>query len=571
MFTLRGSGNGPAVMTDPLDANPNTRINSGLRAAHAGERWDMWATGMGPIPTSDAERAPFFDRTDWDVKVLVGGREARLEYRGRSGCCSGLDQVRFVVPEGVEGCCVPVQLVVNGVVSNTVSMSIGKAGRRLCETDLLADIPDELARFFDGEEEFRTGSIGLTQFRTFDAPDRGRTATTATVFFSAWRFVSTVFDPCLTVEPGVSGPCTVFRLTETIAFDLEGNELGRSGAAASASSIEARSSPPPLSREKLANAALAQIQAALPESYQQQPDLPFRFLDLGPAVSLVGPGGRWELPRSPDGPFSPGPVYSAEILAEMQFVDPAPDGLPRGEYTFQAPGGADLGGFSASISTAGLEWTNYRDAFPEIRRDQPFQVNWTGDSRAVDVVAVFGSSLPAAPSFDVSTFNCTAEFERGGLTLHPNMLREMHATDLAAGSQGGTLGVALGLGRIDTVAGVESVGIGYSEIVSVQAPYTGDGFSPPSLSFRVKKTPAYPPEARQAGIEGVVFATLLVAADGVPQILAIQGGGPLLGAAVREVVPEWRIDGAGLFTAVEVVVTFSLSDGVSCELKELRQ
>jgi uncharacterized protein (TIGR03437 family) len=43
-----------------------------------------------------------------DAEVYVGGKRAAVTYKGRSGCCAGIDQIVFTVPEGVEGCYVPV-------------------------------------------------------------------------------------------------------------------------------------------------------------------------------------------------------------------------------------------------------------------------------------------------------------------------------------------------------------------------------------------------------------------------------------------------------------------------------
>ena len=69
-----------------------------------------------------------------DVKVFVGGVQAQVTYRGRSGCCAGLDQVIFTVPNNVFSCYAPVTVTVNGVPSNTVTMSIAQTGKVCSDT-----------------------------------------------------------------------------------------------------------------------------------------------------------------------------------------------------------------------------------------------------------------------------------------------------------------------------------------------------------------------------------------------------------------------------------------------------
>jgi Lamin Tail Domain len=64
------------------------------------------------------------------VEVTFGGQAATVLYKGRSGCCSGVDQIRFRVPAGISGCYIPVSLTVEGVVSNTTTMSIATSGSR---------------------------------------------------------------------------------------------------------------------------------------------------------------------------------------------------------------------------------------------------------------------------------------------------------------------------------------------------------------------------------------------------------------------------------------------------------
>ena len=73
--------------------------------------------------------------TDVPVEVYVGGKRADVTYRGRSGCCAGIDQIVFTVPQGVEGCYVPVVVKTGDVVSNFVNADRFVACRHLHGSD----------------------------------------------------------------------------------------------------------------------------------------------------------------------------------------------------------------------------------------------------------------------------------------------------------------------------------------------------------------------------------------------------------------------------------------------------
>jgi hypothetical protein len=99
--------------------------------ALAGDAAISWGTGLGPV-SSDVN-APTPGNLSTNVAVYVGGQQAQVSYKGRSGCCSGLDQIVFTVPSGVIGCSVPVVVVTNGnIVSNTTTTPIGTDASRLC-------------------------------------------------------------------------------------------------------------------------------------------------------------------------------------------------------------------------------------------------------------------------------------------------------------------------------------------------------------------------------------------------------------------------------------------------------
>ncbi|MCP4963934.1 MAG: hypothetical protein GY926_01730, partial [bacterium] len=64
----------------------------------------------------------------------VGDVSANVVYKGRSGCCSGIDQIVFEVPAGVEGCYVPLIVKTGNVVSNFTTLAVASSGNA-CEDE----------------------------------------------------------------------------------------------------------------------------------------------------------------------------------------------------------------------------------------------------------------------------------------------------------------------------------------------------------------------------------------------------------------------------------------------------
>ncbi len=133
-----------------------------LQALRPGERLTLWLTGLGPVQASDTARPPVGE-LPVEVLVRIGGRRAEIEYQGRSGCCTGLDQVNVVVPEDAPGgCFVPVWVETNhDLYSNIATVSIAPPDRECWETETT------LAKPF---VESISGRLELTQFVRSQGP-----------------------------------------------------------------------------------------------------------------------------------------------------------------------------------------------------------------------------------------------------------------------------------------------------------------------------------------------------------------------------------------------------------------
>jgi hypothetical protein len=127
IFTLNQAGSGAAVLQN-VNSETDRPINDATKPARPGQVMILWGTGIGPVAGNEAAGALPGDMKNLDLHVWVGGVEAVVQYRGRSGCCTGIDQIVFVVPSGVEGCAVPVYVQIGNIISNFGSMSIARSG-----------------------------------------------------------------------------------------------------------------------------------------------------------------------------------------------------------------------------------------------------------------------------------------------------------------------------------------------------------------------------------------------------------------------------------------------------------
>jgi TonB family protein len=77
--------------------------------------------------------------------------------------------------------------------------------------------------------------------------------------------------------------------------------------------------------------------------------------------------------------------------------------------------------------------------------------------------------------------------------------------------------------------------------------------------------PQYPPEAKQAGIEGTVLLHVTVATDGTVKDIVVKEGEPKLVEATVEAVRQWeyepvQVDGKNIEASTDVTVNFKLSE-----------
>ena len=100
----------------------NFGIKTFLNAFLPGQAMIIWATGLGRVAGNEAA-GPLPGDITVNIKVYVGGIEATLIAKGRSGCCAGADQIAFYIPNNaVISCNTPVYVVANSSIQRTLSL-----------------------------------------------------------------------------------------------------------------------------------------------------------------------------------------------------------------------------------------------------------------------------------------------------------------------------------------------------------------------------------------------------------------------------------------------------------------
>jgi uncharacterized protein (TIGR03437 family) len=158
ILTQNQAGTGAALAQNVNSATDQPR-NTLSRPAQAGQTVTVWGTGLGPI-SDDESAQPVPRDLNINLQVFVGGKSAQVRYKGRSGCCAGIDQITVDVPAGVSGCYVPVVVQVDDAPSNFTTISVAGPDGGDC-TDLTG-IPGPTLEKLLGGGTVRAGSIVLS-------------------------------------------------------------------------------------------------------------------------------------------------------------------------------------------------------------------------------------------------------------------------------------------------------------------------------------------------------------------------------------------------------------------------
>jgi uncharacterized protein (TIGR03437 family) len=394
IFSRNATGSGLSVLQNYT--TPAIQPANGLGdAAVPGQIGILWGTGLGASLNADDRNPPAPGNLlpISNLKVNVGGKDATVLYAGRSGCCSGVDQINFVVPAGVAGCFVPVYVTVGGVPSNFTTMSIA-AAPGACE-----------------------GAFGLTG----DALEPLLTKNTVrTGLVSLQR--TTVNNPFFTFNTD-SG---FARFTEFTAegFQTAGQNL-----------VDGALFPGTCVVRSFRHDALVTEGRPVP------PDLlnPFRVrgLNAGAVLTVSSILGNRLIGLVPGS----GGTYQGTLSSA---ANPLQAFLLPGRYTIgNGAAGNEVGAFNFSRNVPGFELWSNRTAISTINRSQGFTVTWEPGLNPNGVVAITAYSL-SVPKKVASSLVCHAPNAPGSFTVPPSVLAAMVESDggvLADVLPTGSLGV----------------------------------------------------------------------------------------------------------------------------------
>jgi uncharacterized protein (TIGR03437 family) len=404
--TQAQNGAGPAQATyGGADLNRFTTGTLGtwaVRPAKAGDRIDLWGTGLGPDLTSDLTGATSGDQTAAaQVRVVVGGTEIAPLYAGRSSGSPGLDQIVFTLPAGVAtGCTVSLQVRAGGKTSNLGSLAIANAGQQSCTHPSLT-------------------AAQLTKL------DQGGTLTYGDFTLNG-----------VSVKMSIPGLGSIDTRSETV-----GGSFGRYRVdqIASASFSVTAGGECVVSRQR---GGLNDLTAGTSPA----------GLDAGSALSLTLPGGRVvSVPRD-----SATNTYSASLSGTSNPLAPPPPAvIVAGTYGLAGPGGGDVRSFTASVNApGGFVWSN-QDAIAEVDRSRSLPIAWSGaPSGSVSIVGMAGQQAGGTdqnPIYDVAVFACLAPASAGQYTVPTSVLQQLPAA--AFDLTGGGLGMLIVMAQPDANAG----------------------------------------------------------------------------------------------------------------------
>ena len=343
IFTATGTGIGPAAVQNAINAT-SVVPNSNQASAKPGQTEVLYLTGLGPISAPDNQPAPAGNLAT-AVEVWVGGISAAVAYSGRSPCCSGLDQIDFVVPPNApQGCWVPVAVRTSNVtIANYVSMAIDPTGAPCSDPSntLSAAIVKggplgelTLTRIVVHEDVGVNAAVDVSNdFATYAATNQPGGQ------FAFTPFLSTPPVGTCTVYPGVGDFFDFGQIPQGVIPNLNSaTQLSISGQGTSQ------------------NASLTNSAAVLGSSL---------------------------------------PLYSLPNLLYLN----------AGTYSVSGSAGSDVGAFMASVVVpSALTWIN-QDQITIVNRSQPLMLTWTnGGSQPVGIMGI-GSDLPTNSS---ALFLCLA-------------------------------------------------------------------------------------------------------------------------------------------------------------------
>jgi hypothetical protein len=185
-----------------FDRNGNMLTFS--NAANPGDEVLFWGSGLGAAPGNDGDSPPQLNLTDIPINVKIGGVSAQVNYQGRS-IYPGVDQIKAVVPPGVQGCRTSVVVRSGDIVSNFATIPVAASGRACSDstTGLTSDITSVIGQ----QATVRTGNVVLGTNIAFDSSGASSTSYTASSAFQRYSGIQFLASPTAAAS---LGSCVVY-------------------------------------------------------------------------------------------------------------------------------------------------------------------------------------------------------------------------------------------------------------------------------------------------------------------------------------------------------------------------
>jgi uncharacterized protein (TIGR03437 family) len=416
-FAQTEAGSGGAVAFNFV-APGNEPLNTPLNPAIPNQVVTLYGTGLGPILTD--ERVPAAQPIAAPVELFVGGLPATVEYRGRSSCCAGVDQINFRVPAGLSGCRVPVAVRIRDSISNFTTISVVPAAGQNC-----------------------SDPVGLTAANINTARTQGQLRSGFLLFQRL-------------IRPGQPGTANLAERRDTAeaAFaSVPAAQLGRFGRAIN-------------------------IAAGTCTAYRFRGAEILEPFPVRPAPLNAGDLNLQHQTRGFRGfSFAEG-AYSSLLDNTNVTAGGAPIGfLDPGTFTLRAAGSTQIGPFTQNFTTAeGVTWAN-ASTIDRINRAQGQTIAWT-QAAAGSFILIQGGAVASADLGNQAgaAFACVVPAAPGTFTIPPHVLQAIPPTIAPSGLQGppGFLSVGLytRVAAIDPLpTGLDSALLAYAVLQQKSVPF----------------------------------------------------------------------------------------------------
>jgi uncharacterized protein (TIGR03437 family) len=382
IISVNGSGSGRAVVQNYISTTQydldryTTGTISGYTysPAHPGQIIVIWGTGLGPISSPDNTLPGAIDlRSTLTIQVLINGVAYTPDlYGGRAPSLPGADEIIMTLPAGVAVSCLdPLQISVNGQLSNSTSITIAAGSDSACSAPGISTAT--LANLDQGGN-FTFGTISLA---TGSSANNG---------------------PSIRVDVASQ---------EFIALDADGLNTGTA------------STTPPVTIANNTCVVARQIFTQATGTGTQTP-INFKLLDAG-IVLLNGPNVV-NVPLSAQTILN-GQVGGVTVIAGGVYT--------AGTYTVNGLGGNDIGKFQTSI-TIPQPLVVIGTIGKNISRSVDLPIAWTGGGTlTVTITAASSAVVPGSSPqmIDSGVVTCVTTADKGGFTIPTGMLQQLPAAN----------------------------------------------------------------------------------------------------------------------------------------------